>query len=180
VVLVDKDGKFQLFSAMITKYIRVVVTTASLPGSNQSDDLAIVKLPGPELALVLATHWVARYRDPQAELTFNLDIADAIHAGKFIRVSDIIKMTSTRIVTKGKPKWDREVVFLTSVRPDFQRKRVQMTGMQTAFKKRYGFIGPSSLTVDYDAATEAQKEYAFIGDGNNQVGSKNEDGYYVW
>ncbi len=176
----DKDGKYQLFSGTTTKYIRVVVTYASLPTADKQDTLAVSALPGSNLATVLATHWVARYRDPRAELTFDLDLADAVHMDRFLRVSDVLKVSSERIVTKGRLKWDEERIFLISVQPDFGKKRFRISGIQTTFKKRYGFVGPTTLTADYDGATAAQREYAFIGDGNNYVGAANEDGYYVW
>jgi len=177
-VTVNKDGRFQLFGNTTTKYIRVVVTYASLPVGDQSDTLAISALPGSQLATVLATHWVVRYRDPQAELSFNLDLADAIHLDAFIKVSDIVKISSERIITKGRPKWNEEKIFLTSVRPDFQKKRMQVTGLQTSFKKKYGFIG--TQVNDWDAATDAEKEYAYIGDALNQLGAANTDGFYIW
>lgn len=179
-VSVDRDGKYQIFSATDTKYIRVVVTVGELPGTSQSDTLAISSLPGAQLATALATHWVARYRDPQVELSFDLDIADAVHLDRFIKVSDIVKITSDRIVTKGRPKWDQERIFLTAVKPDFSKMKISVEGIHTAFKKRYGFIGPSSLICDYDSATKAQKEYAFVGNNDNKVGVKGEDGYYIW
>jgi len=179
-VSIDKDGTFQLFSGTASKYIRVVVTYNSLPASQKSDNLTISAIPGSAFATTLATHWVARYRDPQAELTFDLDIAGAIHLDKFIKVSDIIKVSSDRIVTKGRPKWNQEPIFITATRPDFDKRKFQVSGIQTTFKKRYGFIGPSTLTSDYDSATTAQKEYAFVGDSNNQVGAAKDDGYYIW
>jgi hypothetical protein len=83
-------------------------------------------------------------------------------------------------VTKGKNGWQAERIFLTSVRPDIEKKEVKISGILTGFKRRYGFIGPASLTVDYDAASEAEREYAFVGDDANLVGSDNEDGYNIY
>ena len=156
----------------------MVVTYASLPVGDQNDTLTISPLPGGVLASVLATHWVARYRDPQAELFFDLDLADAVHMDSFIKVSDIVKISSNRIITKGKPKWDEERIFLTSARPDFQKKRMQISGIQTSFKKKYGFIG--TQVNNWDAATDAEKEYAYIGDALNQLGANNDEGFYIW
>lgn len=179
-VEVDKDGRFQLFSLATTSYIRVVVTYASLPVGNQNDSLAITALPGAQLAGVLASHWVARYADPQAEVKFDLDMAEAVHQDRFLTVADIVKISSPRIFTKGCRGWDQENIVLSSVRPDFEKKRFQVTGLQTAFKKRYGYIGPVTLLDDYDDASEADREYAFVGNSNNRVGTYAEDGYYIW
>jgi hypothetical protein len=176
----DKNGKYQLFSSDTTKYIRVMVTAADLPGGNQSDSLTITQLDGPSIANSLASRWVARYADPQAEIDFSLDLSDAWHNDKLMRVSDIAEVTHDSIVTKGKNGWQAERIFLTSVRPDIEKKEVKISGILTGFKRRYGFIGPASLTVDYDAASEAEREYAFVGDDANMVGSDNEDGYNIY
>jgi hypothetical protein len=180
VTKVDKDGKYQLFSGTATKWIRVVVTYASLPGSNQNENLAVTDISGSLFATALATHWVARYRDPQAELTFDLDFGNAIYLNRFLKVSDVIKISSERIITKGKPEWSDELIFLTSARPDFQKKRMRMTGMQTTFAKRYGFIAPSTVTADYDGATDDEREYAFIADASNYLGTNNDPAYHIW
>jgi len=179
-VKVDKNGRFQLLSATTTKYIRVVVTYDDLPGSNQSDNLVISALPGAQHAATLASHWVTRYVDPQAELKFNLDLFAGINLDKFIKVSDILEITSDRIITKGRLGWDRERIMLSSVRPNFAKKQIKITGLQTKFKKSYGYISPPSHTDDYDDADAAARKYAFVGDANNQVGSNKEDGYYIW
>jgi hypothetical protein len=178
---IGKDGRFQIFSNDTTKYVRVVVTYASLPGGNQSDNLSITVLPGAQLAGLLASHWVARYADPQAEINFNLDMSAAVFLDKFIRVSDIIKITSGRIFTKRRAGWDQERIMLSSVKPDFEKKRFKVEGIQTSFKKRYGFISPSAHTDDYDDADENAREYAFVGTtADNEVGTDAEDGYYIW
>jgi hypothetical protein len=179
-VTVDKDGKYQIFSNIETKYIRVMVTVDDLPVGNESDSLAISTLPGSTIAGLLASHWVARYSDPQPEIGFDLDMADGLHNDKLLRVSDVVKVTHESIVSKGKNGWVDERIFLTSVRPDILNKKMRVEGLLTGFKKRYIFIGPASLTVDYDAATAAQREYFFIGDNDNLVGTAGEDGYYIW
>lgn len=67
--------------------------------------------------------------------------------------------------------------MLTSVRPE--KDKVSIEVIQTKMYRRYGFIAPAG-TLDYDSATAAQKEYAFIGDANNKVGAALVDGYYIW
>jgi len=179
-VVIDQNGKYQLFSGKETRYLRVVVTTASLPGSNKTDTLTLTALPGLIMATSLASHHVARYRDAQAELLFDLDLRDAVHADRFLRVSDVVSMTSDRIVTRGRPRWSEERIFLTSTRPDFGRKRFRIEAVQTSFKRRYAWIGPPTMTSDYDSATDAQKQYAFIADNDDCLGAANDPAYYIW
>jgi hypothetical protein len=179
-VTVDRDGKFQLFSGTTTKYIRVVVTQASLPGSDQNDTLAITLLSGSNYATALATHWVVRYANPQAEIMFQLPIAEAIHEGNLLRVSDIVEITSDQIITKGEPGWTSQSIFLLSTDPDFKKRSMTVSGLHTSFDRRYGFISPSGHTDDYDAADSDEREYAFVSDGNDQVGTANDPGYYIW
>jgi hypothetical protein len=179
-VAVGNGGKFQLFSSDTTKSIRVVVTAASLPGSDQSDSLTVTLIPGANYALALATHWVVRYRDPQAEIICDLDLSEAIHADRIIRVSDILEITSSRIVTRAKPRWTQERIFVTSASPDFAKKKIGIEAIQTSFTNRYGFIAPSSMTNDYDAASAAEREYAFIADGSGFVGSDDDPPYLIW
>lgn len=179
-VTVNRDGKYQLFSNDTTKYIRVVVTVGSLPGSNKSDSLAVTAINGVMMATILATHTVARYRDPQAELIFDLNLSDAIWLDQFLKVSDIIKITDDRIITKGRPKWDDERIFLTSVKPDYRNKRMKIEGIQTSFKKRYGFIAPTGNPTEYDNASLAEREYAYIADAGGTVGTAGDAPYYIW
>ncbi|MCK5603553.1 hypothetical protein KAR91_16835, partial [Candidatus Pacearchaeota archaeon] len=53
VVTVEEDGKYTLYDADENKYIRVIVTHASLPGSNQIDDLTITNLAGSVYAQII-------------------------------------------------------------------------------------------------------------------------------
>ena len=80
---------------------------------------------------------------------------------------------------KGQSFWASEQVMLTSVRPDFERGVIDIDAVQTTIGGvSYGFIAPAS-NPDYNAASGVQKEYAFIGDLSNMVGSGTVDGFYI-
>lgn len=176
-VKLSKDGKEQVFSSDKTKWARVVVTTASLPASDKSDSIAITALNGQAYASDIAQKLLNRYRDPVATVAFDVDMNNIAWASKLIKPTDIKDITTDEACVKGGSTWVKERVMLTSVRPE--KDKVSIEVIQTKMYRRYGFIAPAG-TPDYDSATAAQKEYAFIGDANNKVGAALEDGYYIW
>ncbi|MBI5344978.1 MAG: hypothetical protein HZB83_06545 [Deltaproteobacteria bacterium] len=121
VVKVTKDGKFQLFDADKTKYIRVIVTTASLPGGSATDNISITALAGDTLAAALAQKLLSRYRDPAASVSFEVDINNAAYNSAFVKPTDLKDITTDEASEKGVTTWNKERVMLTSVRPDFER-----------------------------------------------------------
>jgi len=176
-VTVSKDGKFQLLSADATRYIRVVVTHASLPASDASDTLTLTALAGDTLAGTLAQKLLARFRDPASRVTLEVDINNAAYNSTFIKPTDLKDLTTDEAAEKGEISWNRERVMITSVRPAGERVKVE--AIETKFYRRYGFIAPAGQ-ADYVAATAAERERAYIGDANNKVNGGAEDGYYIW
>jgi len=180
-VEVDRDGKYQLFATgSETKYIRVVVTTADLPAGNQTDTITLSATGASIYANSIAHHYVARYSTPQGEAGFDLGLSDAIFQDEFLKPSNLVKVTTNRVATKGEPEWDNEVLLLLSAKMDFGKRKMTVEGLQTGFRRKYAFIGPTTMVNDYDSATSADKEYAFIADTSNQLGTDNESAYYVW
>ncbi|MBI5237705.1 MAG: hypothetical protein HY887_04710 [Deltaproteobacteria bacterium] len=176
---ITKDGKFQIFSADKTKYIRVIVTTASLPASNKTDSIGITALSGDTFAATLAQKLLSRYRDPAATVSFEVDINNVAYNSAFIKPTDVKDVTTDEACEKGVVAWNKERVMLTSVRPDIAKGRVQVEAVDMRLYRRYGFISPAGYP-DYPSATDAQREYAFIGDGLNKVNAGQEDGYFIW
>ena len=179
-VKVDKDGRYTLYDADRTKYIRIVITASSLPGSNQSDTIDITSLPGANMVTALAKKWLNRYRDPVAVIDFKADMNNISNGGNMWKPTDLIKLTTDEAAVFGKNTLSEELMMLLTVRPDSRSNDIKFSAIQTKIIRRYGFIGPSSITSDYPAASEAEREYAFIGDNNNKVNAGTEDGYYIW
>lgn len=176
-VKVTKDGKYQIFDADTTKYIRVIVTLASLAGSNKTDNIAITALGADTFAAALAQKLLNRYRDPASTVALDIDINNVAFGGVFIKPTDLKDITSDEAVEKGVSAWNKERVMITSVRPD--KDKVSIEAIETRMYRRYGFIAPAGQ-ANYPAATAAEKERAYIGDANNKVNAGTEDGYYVW
>ncbi len=177
-VPVTKDGKYQLYGADTTKYARVIVTFASLPAGNQVDAITITAIAGDVIAATVSQKLLARYRDPSASVSFDVDINNAAWNSAFIKPTDIKDLTTGEASGKGTTTWVKNRMMLTSVRPDFEKHTVQIEAVETKFYRRYGFIAPAGLP-DYGSATDAQKEYAYIGAaGTNYTGGV--AGYFIW
>ncbi len=178
-VTLTKDGKYQVFGLDRTKYVRVLITTAGLPASNQSDTVTISPLDAQGYATVLAMKLLTRYRDPTTSISMEIDINNVAWNSTFIKPTDLKKITSGEVFEKGVTGWTQESVMLTSVNPNFESGRVQVEAIETKLYRRYGFIAPAGYP-DYGSASAAQKERAFIGNANNKVNGGAEDGYCIW
>jgi hypothetical protein len=179
-VTVSKDGKFQVFDADKTKWVRVVVTNGSLAGSNKSDTITLTALSASIFASTLAQKILSRYRDPSSVVTFEVDINNVAYNSVFIKPTDLKDLTTDEAFEKGDSTWVAERVMLTSVRPDIAKGRVQIEAIETKMYHLYGFIAPASQP-DWNSATAVQKEYAYLGDAaNNELGSANDPGFYIW
>lgn len=179
-VKVTNDGQYQVFGSDQTKWVRVVVTIASLPGSNQNDTITVSALSGDDYAEYLATKYLTRYRDPVSIVTFKVDINNVAWSSEFIKPTDLKDLTTDEATDKGQNTWSVERMMLTMVRSDFNRGDVQIEAIQTRLFRKYGFIAPAGQP-DWDSATEAHQEYAYIGDAaNNELGAANDEGFVIW
>jgi hypothetical protein len=177
-ITVDTEGRFNLFDADTGKFIRVIVTDfSSLPGT---DSITITALSGSNYAAAIANKWSTRYRDPVATVDYSLDLNHISNKGDMWKPTDSFTLTTDDAAVKGKDSLNAEPMMILGVRPDGGANKLKFTAIQTKISKRYGFIGAASITSDYPAATEAEREYAFIGDSNNKVNAGTEDGYYIW
>jgi hypothetical protein len=185
VVVLDKDGQYQIFDTNLNKFIRVVVDTASLPGSDQSETITISNLQGDSYVKTVANRLLTKHKSPVASVSFEIDINNVAYESNFIKPTDLKNLTTDEAFDKDRTTWASEELLLTSVRPDFARSKVRIEGIQTRIPAigalRYGFIAPAGYP-DYSSATEAQREYAFIGNSSNEVfdGATNVDGYYIY
>lgn len=181
-VTLSKDGTYQLFDTDKTKWIRVIVTTASLPTSNKTDMIAISALSGENFAAYTAGKLLNRYRDPVALVSFTIDTNSVAYNGAFIKPTDLKDLTTDEACNKSKNAWSVERLMLTSVRPDFQASKVSIEAVQTKMYRKYGFIAPAGYP-DYPGASAAQRKYAFIGrasDNKTYDGSSYVEGSSIW
>lgn len=180
-VTLSKSGKYQVFSADKTKYIRVVVDATALPVDTGTiiDTVTISALNGDGLASSLAQKLLSRYRDPVATVSLDIDINNVAYNGQFIKPTDLKDLSTDEASEKGLGAWIKERLMLTSVRPDFSAHKVSLEAMEAKMYRRYGFISPAGYP-DYPAATASQREYGFIGDANNKVNGGTVDGYHIW
>lgn len=182
-VKVTKDGKYQIFGADKTKWVRAVVTFASLPGGNQSDTIAITALNGETYATTLAQKHLSRYRNPVSIVKFDIDWNKVANGSNFVKPTDLFDLTTGEAQEHGEESWNQERVMLTSVRPDMASGKVQIEAIETRMYRRYCFIGPAGMP-DYAGASDYQRKYyGFIGRASdNKVwdGAAYVDGYYIW
>lgn len=178
-LVVDSSGRFDLYDSDLRKYIRVIVDSSMLPGSNQSDNIEISSLSGETYATVLATKLLGRYRDPVSTVKFDIDINNVDVNGRFLKPADLVEVTTDNIYTKGKSGWNKEKVMLLSVRPDMVRSKVSVEAIQAKMYRKYGFIAPAGQ-ADYTVADDSEKEYAYIGNGSNKLNGGAEDGFNIW
>ncbi len=179
-VNVSQDGKYQVFGADKTKYIRVVVTFADLDAGNQFDYIAVTASTGATHAQTLADKLLSRFRNPASIVSFDVDIAKAGFGGVFIKPTDMKDLTTDEAGEKGDLTWTQERVMLTSVRPDMGKGVIHLEAIEARMYHHYCFISPAG-TPDYGSASDYEKlYYGFIGDANNMVGGGTADGYYIW
>jgi len=183
-VTLNKDGTFQVFGLDTTKFIRVVVTTASLPSSNKTDTITISTLNGEALASSLGNKLLQRHRDPVPSISFTVDMNKVSLEGGFLKPTDPINITSNEVSYKGVDSLSRERFMLTSVRPNFANGTIGIeavkAGLPSDNSVKYGFIAPAGQP-DYPTASETQREYAYIGRASdNKVNAGTVDGYYIY
>lgn len=178
-VTISKNGKYQVYGADTTKYIRVLVTYADLPEASTTGNVVISAINGRIFAATLARKILSRYRDPAASVTFQVGLNNVAHNSTFIKPTDYKDITTDEACRHNRSSWTRERIMLTSVRPDTKQAVVDIEGIETKFFRLYGFIAPAGYP-DYAEASPDQRQRAFIGDANNKVNGGTIDGYYIW
>lgn len=183
-VKLNKDGYYQIFGADTTKFVRVVVTTASLPSSNKTDTITISSLNGEALASSLGSKLLQRHRDPVPSINFTVDLNKVSLEGGFLKPTDPINITSNEVSYKGVDSLNRERFMLTSVRPDFANGTVAIEALKAGLPAdnsvKYGFIAPAGQP-DYPTASITEREYAYIGRASdNKVNAGTVDGYVIY
>ena len=176
-VELSKDGKYDVFDADLTKFIRVVVNTANLDAGNQTDTITITAIPGSSFATSVANKYLSKWRNPSTGIKFKIDINNVASGSNFIKPTDLKDLTTDDASEKGDSSWADERIMITSVRPDFENDVVEIEAVESKLYNRYGFICSTGFP-DYTSATDSQKEYCFIGSTANLVGGVK--GYYIW
>jgi hypothetical protein len=162
-VTVDDDGKYDLYDGDSTKYIRVIVTAGSLPVSNQAETITLTSINASSVATALAQRLLNLYGDPLSTISLDIDINNCAYSGALIKPTDLKDITTDEACTKGYSSWNAERVMLTSVKPDFEKGKVTIEAMQTRTKRQYGFVAPAGNPHEWESATPAERQYAYVG-----------------
>ena len=170
-VTISKDGKFQIFGADKTKYIRILVTTADLPGISDTGGLTLAAINGASFATFLARKILNRFRDPAASVKFQVGINNVAYGSAFLKPTDLIDLTTDEAFEYGDTTWTGERIMLTSMRPDVEKGVVDVEGLETKQYHLYGFIAPAGQ-ANYGTATAEEKKRAYIRDAAIQ--------YFIW
>jgi len=178
-VRASSSGKYTLYSSDGSKWIKLVVDHANLPAQGTSDTITISSLNGLSMASQLAQKILNRYRAPVSTISFEMDINNMVYNSSFIKPTDLKDITTDEAFEYGASSWNKERVMITRVRPDMSNHRVRVEAVETKLYRRYGFVAPAGQP-DYPAATQSQRERAYIGDSSNKVNGGTEDGYVIW
>ena len=176
----SKDGKHKVKEANENKYIRVVADTTLLPLQDKVDTIKITSLDGRKMATMLAGKLLGLYKNPTASVEFSIDLNDMASNGEFRKPTDLVDLTTDEAFEKGESSWNKERIFITSVRPDFRAGRVRIEATEAKMYRKYGFIAPVSVSVDYDSASTGEREYAFVADINDTLGIGNAGAHHTW
>lgn len=161
-VKVTEDGKFDVYGSDTTKFVRVIVTTASLPTSNQTDTVTITYIGGERYAAAVAQKILSRFRDPAPVVSFDIEMNAAAYNSAFIKPTDLKDLTTDEVCEKGKTSWSKERVMITMFKPDIEKGKASVEVLPTRFYRQYGFIAPAGYP-NYGEASDAQKKYGYIG-----------------
>lgn len=123
--------------------------------------------------IAVAGRLLARFLNGAKTLTFSMEMKDG-----GLDLADIFIADTARIQTVTGANAARR--FQVTEKKRGALGRWDFKALEASGGHRAGFIGPNTLPADYDSATAAQKQYAFIGTASNKVGNLVEDGYYVW
>jgi len=175
----SSSGRYTLYSADGSKWIKLVVDCANLPAHGASDTITISTLNGLSMASQLAQKILNRYRDPVSTISFEMDINNMVYNSTLIRPTDLKDITTDEAFEHGVSAWNSERVMITKVRPDMSNHRVMVEAVETKLYRRYAFIAPAGQ-ADYPAASQSERERAYIGDNANKVDGGTEDGYIIW
>ena len=164
-IKITENGKFSVYGLDTTKYVDVIITTASLPTSNATATLTFTAINGAIYAGYLAQSYLSKYRNPATTFTFDIDLNNVVYNSKYMTVTDYKDITSDEFSEKGVLGWNQERIMLTSIKPDIEAGKITIEGIETGFYYQYGIIAPAGYP-DWDSASDAQKAYGYIGHCN--------------
>ncbi len=180
-VEIEENGKYTIYDTDLNKFIRVLITVASLPGSNQTDDITITALSGGLYAKIAADRLLKRFAEPLPTISGEIEIKDMHKDGELAHPMQPILLTTDKISMFGHNGFDQETCVFLSVKPNFKNMTAKFTASQTRLDQRYSFICPNGYP-DFADATTYQREHCFIGrTSDNKVydGTSYVDGYSI-
>jgi hypothetical protein len=129
-------------------------------------------------ALLCASYRLLRRQYGMPLIYFALDLKDAAD----LDAGDFIKATTSDLVDKtGAPRSNVTCEVLSKERVSdtaYKYTAVDITGGVDG--ARHGVISPSTVTHDYDSATEEEKErHCWVSDSDDKVGAAGDDGYDI-
>ena len=188
-VEITESGQFQLSDGNNSAYIRVAVTDFSLLSAEatQGETITVTALAGDNYAQTLANRTLRRFSNPVATIKWSTDLNDINNGTIFRKPGDFLNITTDEAFEQGENTWVAEQVVITSMRPDYLRQVIQFEATETKFSgsvynSKVGFIHDSTTSpTDYDSATDAMKDYAYVCDTPAlTVGTVANPAYVIW
>lgn len=121
---------------------------------------------------VLASRFLRRFRDPAKKAIVTLELKDS-----GIKTADVVNLTTNQILKTDGTALSR--LYQVIKKQQKSLGKFSYVLLDTAWTKKYGFIAPSGYP-NWDAASEAQKQYAYISDGNEKLGANDDEGFYIF
>lgn len=178
-VVLNEDGKYDIFDANGTKFIRILVDISSLPISDKTDTIIINTLNAETYARTFARRMLARFVNPVPKIKFTVN-SNEINDGGNLRIpSSLVDITSDEMLYKGIDSFVDENCIINSLINDSSIGKLSIEIAPTKLSKKFGFIAPAGQ-ANYPVATDEEKQYAYIGDFNNQLDSATVDGNYIY
>ena len=125
-----------------------------------------------------AARYMRRFSYPPAKYTITLEKKDRAN-----NVGDLIQITSGDFLGTDGIETAKKFEITKKVETAYT---LELTLMDTRINRRYAIIGPNTMSSDYDTATDADKEYGYIGTASPDLetctvgDAASEDGYYIW
>lgn len=156
--------------------INIDLETANSYG-DQKEDVVLDHWSDPDLPVAsvrnLARRVITRRRNGVRSFTFRLEVKDGL-----LNVGDEITVQTRRLTGLAGEQLARPA--LITARKEVGLAQNEYEAVDTNYNGNYFRISPDGTTENYDSATEAERQYGYMGDNNNRLGTTLVQGYIFW
>lgn len=96
-----------------------------------------------------------------------------------LRPGNFIGLTTDDVGGFGKESFSNEEMMVTSLRELKGGDEFRVSCVQTLLSNNYGFVGPATITDDWDSQTSAEQRYMSVADSSGFLGAANDPAFLV-